>query len=110
MVSWSPKVMILDNFLSFEECDHLVMLAKGKLEPSTVVDEETGKSVSDDWRNSSNYFLSDEEETEDKIVVNIIKRISIYTQTPEKHMEPFQVCKGFSLCFHNKVQFFLIGK
>jgi hypothetical protein len=37
VISWSPRVYLLSNFLSDEECDHFMRLAEKKLERSTVV-------------------------------------------------------------------------
>eukprot|EP00850_Spirogloea_muscicola_P024282 SM000566S18622 [mRNA] locus=s566:82:1600:+ [translate_table: standard] len=89
MVSWSPRVMVLHDFLSHEECDHLIGLAKNKLEPALVLDEETGKSVSDEWRNSSYYFATDNEE-QHPMVQPILQRISYFAQLPPKNGESLQ--------------------
>ena len=90
VLSWSPRVTVFENFLSVRECHHLVSLARDFLEPSTVVDTETGMSSADPWRNSSSYFLSRAQE-QDFIVKPIMERISVYTQTPITHGEPMQV-------------------
>ncbi|KAG7029070.1 Prolyl 4-hydroxylase 1 [Cucurbita argyrosperma subsp. argyrosperma] len=43
VVSWSPRIIVLHNFLSSEECDYLKAIALPRLEISTVVDTKTGK-------------------------------------------------------------------
>eukprot|EP00850_Spirogloea_muscicola_P010755 SM000064S19777 [mRNA] locus=s64:585247:586764:+ [translate_table: standard] len=92
MVSWSPRVMVLHDFLSNEECDHLIGLAKNKLEPAMVLDEETGKSVSDYWRNSSYYFATDDEE-QHPVVQPILQRISYFAQLPPINGESLQILR-----------------
>eukprot|EP00271_Cylindrocystis_brebissonii_P004947 TRINITY_DN16910_c0_g1_i1.p1 TRINITY_DN16910_c0_g1~~TRINITY_DN16910_c0_g1_i1.p1 ORF type:complete len:343 (+),score=69.72 TRINITY_DN16910_c0_g1_i1:254-1282(+) len=92
ILSWIPKVMLLDDFLSVEECLHLIAHAQGQLVPSTVVDIASSDGVMDDWRNSSNYFLSEREEVDD-ITAPIMQRISLYTQTPLEYGEPTQILR-----------------
>ncbi|KAK4757060.1 hypothetical protein SAY87_007187 [Trapa incisa] len=57
-LSWNPRAFLYRGFLSHEECDHLVKLAKGKLEKSLVADNESGKSMISEVRTSSGMFLS----------------------------------------------------
>ena len=45
-LSWSPRVFLLKNFLSDEECEHLIELGEKKLERSTVVDSDASGAVS----------------------------------------------------------------
>ncbi|KAL1223258.1 putative prolyl 4-hydroxylase 7 [Cardamine amara subsp. amara] len=35
-LSWTPRAFLYKEFLSNEECDHLINLAKGKLQKSMV--------------------------------------------------------------------------
>eukprot|EP00850_Spirogloea_muscicola_P010789 SM000064S19811 [mRNA] locus=s64:581417:583907:- [translate_table: standard] len=69
IVSWSPRVTVLHNFLSEQECALLVKLGSPTLEQSQVADPDTGVSRFDDWRNSSSTFLTDEEEASAPIKV-----------------------------------------
>ncbi|KAG5621658.1 hypothetical protein H5410_006876 [Solanum commersonii] len=57
-ISWRPRAFVYRNFLTDEECDHLVTLAKDKLEKSMVADNESGKSIESEVRTSSGMFLS----------------------------------------------------
>ncbi|KAF5190137.1 Prolyl 4-hydroxylase [Thalictrum thalictroides] len=57
-LSWHPRAFLHENFLSDEECDHLIHLAKDKLEVSMVADNESGKSIKSKVRTSSGMFLS----------------------------------------------------
>ncbi|XP_020080831.1 probable prolyl 4-hydroxylase 7 [Ananas comosus] len=56
-LSWRPRAFLYRGFVSHEECDHLIELAKDKLEKSMVADDESGDSVASDIRTSSGMFL-----------------------------------------------------
>jgi hypothetical protein len=43
VVSWSPRIIVLHDFLSPEECEYLKAIARPRLQVSTVVDVKTGK-------------------------------------------------------------------
>ncbi|XP_047320820.1 probable prolyl 4-hydroxylase 7 [Impatiens glandulifera] len=86
-ISWHPRAFIYKGFLSEEECDHFIHLAKGKLEKSVVTDFEYGNVLSK-TRTSSGMFL---QPAQDKIVADIETRISSWTFLPEENGEPIQV-------------------
>ncbi|KAK9013078.1 hypothetical protein V6N11_041100 [Hibiscus sabdariffa] len=44
VISWEPRASIYHNFLSAEECEYLINLAKPHMRKSTVVDSKTGKT------------------------------------------------------------------
>ncbi|KAG1358588.1 putative prolyl 4-hydroxylase 7 [Cocos nucifera] len=56
-LSWHPRAFLYKGFLSDEECDHLISLARDKLEKSMVADNDSGKSVMSEVRTSSGMFL-----------------------------------------------------
>ncbi|GFS31029.1 oxoglutarate/iron-dependent oxygenase [Actinidia rufa] len=56
-ISWRPRAFIYKGFLTDAECDHLIHLAKDKLEKSMVADNESGKSIASEVRTSSGMFL-----------------------------------------------------
>lgn len=87
-VSWHPRVFILHGFLSPEECDHLRTKAKPMMTKSTVVDNETGKSVDSQVRTSTGTFFS---RGQDEVITRIEKRISLVTMLPEDHGEGLQI-------------------
>ncbi|KAI3763531.1 hypothetical protein L2E82_13445 [Cichorium intybus] len=60
VIAWEPQAVIYHNFLSQDECNHLINLAKPNMEKSTVVDNETGKSVDSRVRTGSGTFLARE--------------------------------------------------
>ncbi|KAG8091591.1 hypothetical protein GUJ93_ZPchr0012g20806 [Zizania palustris] len=56
-LSWRPRAFLHRGFLTDAECDHLISLAKDKLEKSMVADNDSGKSVMSEVRTSSGMFL-----------------------------------------------------
>jgi len=61
VISWTPRIVVFHNFLSSEECDYLMAIARPRLQISTVVDVATGKGVKSDVRTSSGMFVNSEE-------------------------------------------------
>ncbi|KAJ4714122.1 Prolyl 4-hydroxylase alpha-like protein [Melia azedarach] len=88
VISWEPRAFVYHNFLSKEECEYLINLAKPTMRKSTVVDSETGKSKDSRVRTSSGTFLS---RGRDKIIREIEKRIADFTFLPIEHGEGLQV-------------------
>ena len=92
VLSWSPRIILLHNFLSYEECDYLRGVALPRLKISTVVDANTGKGIKSDVRTSSGMFLS-HEERKYPMIHAIEKRISVYSQVPIENGELMQVLR-----------------
>jgi len=88
VLSWEPRAFVYHNFLSKEECDHLISLAKPHMKKSTVVDSATGASKDSRVRTSSGMFLR---RGQDKIIQTIEKRIADFTFIPVEHGEGLQV-------------------
>ncbi|PWA61999.1 Oxoglutarate/iron-dependent dioxygenase [Artemisia annua] len=88
IISWEPRAVIYHNFLSQEECEHLINIAKPHMEKSTVVDSVTGKSKDSRVRTSSGTFL---DRGQDETVRAIEKRIADFTFLPVEHGEGLQV-------------------
>ncbi|XP_027347974.1 probable prolyl 4-hydroxylase 10 [Abrus precatorius] len=86
--SWEPRAFLYHHFLSKEECEYLIKIAKPNMHKSTVVDNETGKSIDSRVRTSSGTFLT---RGRDQIVSNIEKRIAHFTFIPIEHGEGLQV-------------------
>ncbi|KAK2996446.1 hypothetical protein RJ639_024963, partial [Escallonia herrerae] len=87
-LSWRPRAFIYRNFLTDDECDHLIDLAKDKLEKSMVADNESGMSVESEVRTSSGMFLS---KAQDDVVAGIEARIAAWTFLPVENGESMQV-------------------
>ncbi|KAK7360264.1 hypothetical protein VNO77_02247 [Canavalia gladiata] len=88
IISWEPRAFLYHNFLTKEECEYLISIAKPNMHKSTVVDSETGKSKDSRVRTSSGTFLR---RGRDKIVQNIEKRIADFTFIPIDNGEGLQV-------------------
>ncbi|KAI4330385.1 hypothetical protein MLD38_028677 [Melastoma candidum] len=88
IISWEPRASIYHNFLSREECEYLIELAKPKMQKSTVVDSATGKSKDSRVRTSSGTFLP---RGRDKVIRAIEKRIADFTFIPIENGEGLQV-------------------
>ncbi|KAI3464771.1 hypothetical protein Pfo_021434 [Paulownia fortunei] len=88
VLSWEPRAFLYHSFLSKEECEYLINLAKPHMAKSTVVDSKTGKSKDSRVRTSSGMFLR---RGRDKVIRDIEKRIADFTFIPVEHGEGLQV-------------------
>ncbi|XP_027179067.1 probable prolyl 4-hydroxylase 10 [Coffea eugenioides] len=88
VISWEPRAVVYHNFLSIEECEYLINLAKPHMQKSTVVDGATGKSKDSRVRTSSGTFLA---RGRDKTVREIEKRIADFAFIPVEHGEGLQI-------------------
>ncbi|XP_021737888.1 probable prolyl 4-hydroxylase 7 isoform X1 [Chenopodium quinoa] len=89
-LSWHPRAFLYKGFLTHEECDHLIQLAKDKLEKSMVADNESGKSIPSEVRTSSGMFL---QKGQDEVVTRIEARIAAWTFLPPENGEAMQVLR-----------------
>jgi len=87
-LSSNPRIYLLENFLSAEECDHIIKEANTKLVRSAVVDSETGEDAIDISRTSQGMDFS---EHQDMMLSAIEARISNYTKISKDHGEVLQV-------------------
>ncbi|KAK9805139.1 hypothetical protein WJX72_001482 [[Myrmecia] bisecta] len=87
-VSWRPRAFLFKNFLSDEECDHLINLARPSMTKSTVVDNVTGKSVDSTVRTSTGTFFG---RGQDEVIDRIEKRIAHVSHVPAENGEGMQV-------------------
>lgn len=89
-LSWKPRAFLYRNFLTDAECDHMIELAKDKLEKSMVADNESGKSVASEIRTSSGMFLM---KGQDDVISRIEDRIATWTFLPKENGEAIQVLR-----------------
>ncbi|GAB2210336.1 hypothetical protein Droror1_Dr00015600 [Drosera rotundifolia] len=89
-VSWRPRAFVYEGFLSDEECDHLISLAKTELKRSAVADNDSGKSKLSEVRTSSGMFIS---KGKDAIVDRIEDKIASWTFLPKENGEDIQVLR-----------------
>eukprot|EP00899_Mesostigma_viride_P010107 jgi/Mesvir1/19098/Mv12847-RA.4 len=88
LISWSPRAYLYSGFLTPEECDHIMALAKPAMKKSQVVDNETGKSKDSNIRTSSGTFLR---RGQDAIIEAIERRVADYSMIPPENGEGMQV-------------------
>ncbi|KAK1410147.1 hypothetical protein QVD17_36681 [Tagetes erecta] len=87
-ISRRPRAFLYMNFLTDEECDHLIQLAKDKLQKSMVADTRSGKSIESTVRTSKGMFIR---KAQDEVVAGIESRISVWTFLPVENGEAIQV-------------------
>ncbi|KAL2528776.1 putative prolyl 4-hydroxylase 7 [Forsythia ovata] len=87
-ISWRPRAFIYRGFLTDKECDHLITLAKDKLEKSMVADNDSGKSIESEVRTSSGMFLK---KAQDEVVEGIEAKIASWTFLPPENGESIQI-------------------
>ncbi len=84
----APDVVLLDNFMTHEECDALCDLSKSTLTKSSVVDDVTGAAVGHEHRTSmGTYFTLGQND----LVKKIEARIAEITGTPVPNGEGIQI-------------------
>jgi len=89
LISWKPRAFLYHNFLSPEECDHLIKLAKSQMKRSRVVGKD-GKSETQDIRTSYGTFLR---RLQDPVVEDVERRVAHWTTLPLVNQEDMQVLR-----------------
>lgn len=89
-ISWKPRAFVYEGFLTTEECDHLIALAKKELKRSAVADNESGESKLSEVRTSSGAFIS---KAKDDVVDRIEEKIATWTFLPKENGEDIQVLR-----------------
>src|SRR5690349_10589161 len=89
-INESPKVYIIENFLTALECDYIISQARPFLERSRVLDD-SGRELSmlNNGRTSRGMFF--EQSPEDHILRSVQERIAAITQFPVENGETMQV-------------------
>ena len=91
-LSGAPRIVVVHNFLSEEECEHLIDLARPSLQPSAVVDESgQGFEAVDPRRSSQGMFLM--HHTQDPVVSTIEQRLATFTGIPRENGEHIQILR-----------------
>lgn len=82
-----PKIAVLDNVLSPEECLSVIELAKTRFKVATTVDVNTGQAVTHEARTGEAAYFG----SINPLMAAITRRCSEIMRIPEKHGEEFQV-------------------
>lgn len=89
-VSSKPRAFVYRGFLTEEECNHLISLAKKELKRSAVADNLSGESKLSEVRTSSGMFIP---KAKDAIVNGIEEKIATWTFLPKENGEDIQVLR-----------------
>lgn len=89
VLSMSPRVVVFHNFLSSDECEHLIKQATPHLKRSMVVNPNAEGSKIDEARTSEGMFFPSR--GCDPVVANIEERIANLTMMPIENGESIQV-------------------
>lgn len=87
-LSSSPRIYMIENFLSDYECDHLIENARPHLKRSTVVSSKDNGGEVHDARTSMGMFY---QRSADPIIASIEQRIAELTMIPVEYGEGIQV-------------------
>jgi prolyl 4-hydroxylase len=93
MLSWYPRMYLFPRFLSPEQAQHVVELAKARLAPSVLAFKKGDtQDNTKDVRTSSGTFIS---RFEDKagVLAHVEDKIAKLTGLPVSHGEPFNVLR-----------------
>ena len=86
----APRIVLLGNLLSDEECDALIERSRQRLKPSTVVSPVDGGHASDAGRTS---YGASFKRGEDALITRIEQRISKLLSIPISQGEPIQILR-----------------
>lgn len=89
VLNWSPRIFSFSNFLSVNECDHLIERATPGLARCSVGYGDSARHISD----ARTCFASNLSGSKDKIVKAIEERIARLTFFPASHAEMMHVIR-----------------
>lgn len=102
--SESPRLAVIKEFLSPEECDYLVQLGGEKILPSKTVDPETGEHIIVEARSSSSTHFTI---GQTPIIDAIENRIAALVQIPVENGEGLQILNyKVGQCYQAHFDFF----
>lgn len=87
-VNTAPRIVVIDDFLTSDECKYMIEFARPLMKSSVVVDEETGKFVTHSARTSPNSYIS---AGADEVADRIALRLAEYANLPLENGESLQV-------------------
>lgn len=85
-----PRVVVIDDFMSSQECDELINVSRDAIARSTVIERGTGANTLDDVRTSSGMFHV---RGGNEIVRTVEARISELIQWPVENGEGMQILR-----------------
>ncbi|KAL8194106.1 hypothetical protein R6Q57_026348 [Mikania cordata] len=88
VISWEPRAVIYHNFLSEEECEHVINISIPHMKKSTIMDYKMGEIEDTKFRTSYITFL---DRGQDETIRAMERRIADFTLLPVEHGEDLQV-------------------
>ncbi|MBA3563722.1 MAG: SEL1-like repeat protein [Gammaproteobacteria bacterium] len=88
ILSEQPRVRVCKDFMTPEECDHLIAIGTPFLMPSKVI-TKTGLHEQADARTSQEMALQDQ--IKDLVVWNVEQRLARFAALPVQHGEPLMI-------------------
>lgn len=83
-----PRVAVLENVFSAEECEQLIAAARGRLQPSTITDPKSGHNVVREHRSSEGMFFRLQESA---LLARLDARAAAVSSLPVENGEGFQI-------------------
>ncbi|CAE7803890.1 P4H1 [Symbiodinium necroappetens] len=90
-VSYSPRALLVEEFLSKEECEALKRMASPRLQDAKTINRSTGAALPDKVRTNSQMYFDQASHYQDPMVVAIQERMQVLARIPPGHGEPLQV-------------------
>ena len=78
-ISWSPRILLYHDFLSPQECDHLISISKNNLTKTGVLDGKGESHYGSEERSSSGLWVP---KHYDEVVARIERRVSMASMLP----------------------------
>ena len=88
VLSESPKIILIENFVTKEEADHLMKVSDELKQPSTIDTKDNPYTLVNNVRSSQSAHLG---KSRDKLVTNIEERACEYVNLNTHYLEPMQV-------------------
>jgi prolyl 4-hydroxylase len=88
ILSKNPKIILIENFITKEEADHLIEIADKIKQPSTIDSKDNPYTLVNNIRSSESAHLG---KSRDNIVKNIEEKACEYVGLNTHHLEPMQV-------------------
>lgn len=90
-VSFDPRVYVIDNFLSHQECDFLMKHGEPELQVARTINATTGLTQPDKVRTNQQMYISNDNCANHPIISNVIARMHKLARIPYGHAEALQV-------------------
>eukprot|EP00746_Dinoflagellata_sp_MGD_P142592 gnl/MRDRNA2_/MRDRNA2_75528_c0_seq1.p1 gnl/MRDRNA2_/MRDRNA2_75528_c0~~gnl/MRDRNA2_/MRDRNA2_75528_c0_seq1.p1 ORF type:complete len:577 (-),score=101.18 gnl/MRDRNA2_/MRDRNA2_75528_c0_seq1:35-1765(-) len=92
LVSHSPRIYVFEDFMSKAECEVLMKLVDGRLEPAKVVSSTENKyNTQTQTRNNEQIWLSQHEEKTHPVLRHVLKRMHRVARGPDTDAEALQI-------------------